>query len=217
MTDLAGLTDRVEQILADTANAIWDTTWISEGLRQALHEYSAARPLKTIGTLAVGSDTHELDISSISLLEVNEVHVPYTASDPEEPPNGRAFEHWQDAQILYFPGYELQSGDTARIFYTQLHTIEDLDSATATTVRADHETLLVNGAAGHVAASRAIDLTEQVTIDRLTSQQVRAWGLSKLQEFRTGLRGIARAEGLKASGFVESPALDRWDSSGGWS
>ena len=66
MSSSAQLIDRIEQVLADTANAIWSTAWIEEGLRQALSEYSTVRPRQQVTTLAVASAARELDISSMT-------------------------------------------------------------------------------------------------------------------------------------------------------
>jgi hypothetical protein len=51
-----------------------------------------------------------------------------------------------------------------------------------------------------------------VTLDRLTSQQVRAWGLAKLQEFRAGLKKIAQQMASEQVSHVEMDYFDRWDS-----
>lgn len=48
---LSILRDRVEQVLADSGNAIWSTSDIDEAIRNALHEYSKTRPLQSVGTL----------------------------------------------------------------------------------------------------------------------------------------------------------------------
>jgi hypothetical protein len=39
---LAGVIDRVESLLMDSSNVVWDTATITEGIRTALGEYSAA-------------------------------------------------------------------------------------------------------------------------------------------------------------------------------
>src|SRR5512136_1471118 len=103
-TTLTALRDRVEQILADSGNAIWATGDIDEAIRQALHEYSKIRPLSAVTTVNVTTATHELSITTITgLIGVSRVWCPYTAASPEDPPNWVAFEHWVDAAILYFP------------------------------------------------------------------------------------------------------------------
>ena len=216
---LTTLRDRVELILADSGNAIWSTDDIDEAIRQALHEYSKTRPLRAVSTLSLGADSREIDVSSLSgLLGVSGAWIPYTSTDPEYPANVVPFEFWPDQGKIYVVGaYEPQNGDTARIFYTKLQTLNGLDSATSTTFPGDDETLIASGAAGYAATSRAVDLAERVTLDRLTAQQVRAWGLAKLQEFRSGLKAVAKRMALESPGNVELSALDRWErDAGGW-
>jgi hypothetical protein len=216
---LATLRDRVELMLADTGNAIWSTGDIDEGIRQALHEYSKTRPLRAVSTVNIGSTGREIDVSSLTgLLDVVEIWVDYTASDPEFPANRRSYAYWPDEQTVYVTDdYEPSSGDVMRVFYTKLQTLNGLDSETTTSVLLDDETLIATGAAGYAATSRAVDLAEQVTLDRLTAQQVRAWGLAKLQEFRSGLKAVARRMALEGKGDVEVGNLDRWERDSSWS
>lgn len=208
--------ERVEQMLADTSNAIWDRTWLEEAMRQALLEYSQINPLQAITTVTLSSDTYELDVSSISgLVDVREVWCPYTASDPEHPPNVVAFRFWPDSDIVFSVGPQFSNGDVARIFYEKLRTLRDLDGETSTTVDPRDEILIALGTAGHAATSRAVDLTEKVSINQFTAQQVRAWGLSKLQEYRAGLNAVSRRLALREPSRVTLPRLDRWDRDGG--
>jgi len=217
---LATLRDRVETMLADTGNAIWSTDDVDEAIRQALHEYSKTRPLRAVSTLTLSATGREIDTSSLTgLLDVWEIWSPYTAAAPEFPPNRRAFMQWADLGLLYVTdAYEPASGDVVRVFYTKLQTLNGLDSATATSVPLEDETLVAAGAAGCAATGRAIDLAEQVTLDRLTAQQVRAWGMAKLQEFRAGLKTVARRMAVEGQSDVELPPLDRFERDGsGWS
>jgi hypothetical protein len=216
---LTTLRDRVETILADSGNAIWSTGDLDEAIRQAVAEYSKTRPLRSVGTVVLSAGGREIDISSLSgLLGVSQVWCDYDSTDPAYPPNRRPFAYWADSQKLYVTGdYEPQSGDTMRIFYHSAQTLSGLDSASSTTFPADDESLIAIGAAGFAATSRAVDLAEKVTLDRLTAQQVRAWGLSKLQEFRSGLRMVAKRMALETKSDVALPPVDRWDrDSDGW-
>ena len=210
---LTTLRDRVEQILKDTANSIWSTGDVDEGIRQALHEYSKVRALRAVGTITLTVDGREISLSTLTgLLGVQRIWCDYTATDPEWPANERPFEHWPDQVKIYVLGeYEPQSGDVVRVFYTKLQTLSGLDSAEATSFLDDDETLLATGAAGFAATSRAVDLAEQVTLDRLTSQQVRAWGMAKVQEFRAGLRVVARRQAYEGRSDVSLGPKDRHD------
>jgi hypothetical protein len=216
---LTTLRDRVEQILQDETNAIWDTDVLDEAIRQALHEYSKTRSLESVGTITLSADGREIDVSSLSgLLGVSQVWCNYTSSDPEYPPNLRSFQHWPDSTTIYVDDdYEPQSGDVVRVFYTKLHTLNGLDSATSTTFPDDDETLIAVGASGYAATSRAVDLTEQVTLGIMTPQQIRAWGLSQLQNFRSGLKTIAGRLALRGQAHAELPKLDRYERGSDWS
>jgi len=215
-TTLALLRDRVEQILADSGNAIWSTDDVDEAIRRALHEYSKVRPYQKIGTLTLTSDGRELDASTLTgILGVARLWCDYTTSDPEYPPNERSFEYWPDSTTIYVTGdYEPQNGDVARVFYWVQQTLNGLDSETVTTFPVDDESIIAGGAAGYAATSRAVDLAEQVTLDRLTAQQIRAWGLAQLQRFRAELKGVASAEALRTDARSEVDKLDTWE--GDW-
>jgi len=208
---LTTLRDRVETILADTGNAIWSEDDLDECIRQALHEYSRARPQSKITTLSVTSATRELDTSSITgLMEVVEVWCDYDATDPDYPPNIRPFRYWRDANLLYITGdYEPQTGDTARIFYVALHTLDGLDSETSTSLPTEHESTLVIGAAGLAAYSPTIDQAEEEVIDKATAAYVKEWGRQKLDLFRQKLREAAYDRQDVA--HVDLPDLDRFD------
>lgn len=212
-TDLASLRDRVEQILVDSTNVIWTTDAVDEGIRRALHEYSKTRPYQQIGTVTLAADGREIDVSALTgILGVSRVWCDYTAADPEYPPNRRPFEYWPDSTTIYVTGdYEPQNTDVCRIWYYAMQTINGLDAATATTVPLDDESLIAEGAAGFAATSRAVDLAEQVTLDRLTAQQIRAWGLATLQRFRAGLKKVAQQEAGRTDARAEIGALDGWD------
>jgi hypothetical protein len=208
----------MKQGLGDVAEEIFTVDVLDEAVRQALAEYNKVNPRQVIGTVTLASSGRELSISSLSgLVAISRVWLPYTAASPEHPPNWRHFEHWYEEQKLYFPDdAEPQSGDVARVFYLARQSLNGLDGATSTTFPPDDETMILTGCVGYAATGRAVDLIEQVTRDRLTAQQLRAWGLGKLQEFRSGLKTVQRQDALRSSPFVPAARLDRWDR-GGWS
>lgn len=215
-TTLALLRDRVEAILLDATNQIWATGDIDEAIRRALHEYSKTRPLRAIGSLTLVADGRELSVSTLTgILDVREIWCDYTASDPEYPPNTRHFEYWPDSKIIYVTDdYEPQSGDVCCVFYSRMQTLDGLDAATATTFPDDDESLIAEGASGYAATSRAVDTMELVTLDRLTAQMIRAWGMAQLQHFRAGLKRVAAAEALRTSALVEVEDMDSWEAAG---
>jgi len=207
--NLATYETRIQNLLADTSAAIWSTGWIDDALRQALMEYSAALPIEQAGTVTLAGDGREIDVSTLTgLANVHAVWLPYTASDPEDPPNARHFRFWPNLNKVYIVGGpEPDTGDVARVFYTKAHTIDDLDSATETSVSANDEHLLVRGAAGLCATTRALDLAEQVTLDRNTPTMVQNWGEAMYRNFQQALRRIAVSR--QGQALVPLPPLDR--------
>jgi hypothetical protein len=220
MSALAGLEDRVELMLQDTANAIWDTDTIDEAIKQALDEYSRVNPLHLETVITLPGDGREIALSGITgLLDVLDVWWPYDSDAEEEtwPPNRvRGWRlWWDDAQPLLFleikEGSQPQTDEEVRIWYTKRQTIQDLDSADSTTLRGDHESLIVLGAAGHAAMSRTVDLVEVSGTDLYQVSILGTWGQRKLREFQAALRQLERHHARRGRSWGVGWALDKWD------
>lgn len=191
---LSSLKTRLLQALMDSSGAIWSANDQEEAIRRALHEYSLVCPRRTVSSLALSgklsANGREIDIASLAaLVTVTNVWAPYTATDDK--PNVRRFEHWFDQQKVYIAdGSALANTDTARIFYTTPHTLNGLDSAGSTTFRYGDDSILLLGAIGYAAQARALDLTEQITLDRQTVEHLRALAAESLTAFRQHLQRI---------------------------
>jgi hypothetical protein len=123
--------------------------------------------------------------------------------------------YWDDARPVLVldikAGDQPQTDDELRIWYSARNTVQDLDSASITTVRGDHESLLVLGAAGHAAMARAIDLTETTGIDLYAVGLVATWGRARLREFNAELLKIQRASSRRGPAWGAGWQLDKWD------
>jgi len=214
-TTLATLTDRVEEILADTGNAIWSSDNIEEAIRQALHEYSQVRPQEKETSLTLAADGREVSTGTITdLIDVTEIWINYDSTDPQYPAPIRPFRFWKDIGTIYVMGqYEPQNADVVRVFYTALHTLDDLDSATATTIPDEDDTTLAHGAAGFAAITRSVDLAEMISVDREAVKRMDTWGQQRLSDFRLHLQTIARKRQAPTA-HVPTGSLDRYD--GDW-
>lgn len=210
-TTLATLRDRVELILADNTNLIFSTDDVDEGIRRALHDYSQVNPQHKIDTITLTADGREISTATLTgIADVEDVWCPYDSSDPEYPPYRRPWRFWRDSGLLYVMGsYEPQSADVVRVFYTALQKLKDLDSATATTLPAEHDSIVALGAAGYAAQSRALDVAEQISVDRDTTKNLREWAELQLRRFGDALHQVAIA--TQGPGHVGLPALDRWE------
>jgi|SRR3990167_10682006 len=222
MSTLAELRDRVEQILSDITNAIYTTALIDECIRQCLHEYNNVSHQETEAVITLPGDGREVALNSLTgLLSVTDVWWPYdSTADEVWPPNRvRGWQlYWDNAQPLLifteYTGDQPQADDEVRVWYSLLHTIQDLDSASTTTIPGNHESEVCNGAAAKAGLSRILDLSETAGTDGYMMTLVDTW-VDRLQNnwmsFLEGLRAQSSRTGLPwpRRGWK----LDEWDSS----
>ncbi len=217
MTALAGIRDILELVLADAGNAIYSTAELDAALRSALHEYSQSWPNHNVATVELEKDGREIEMGITGLLAVVNVWWPYDDTADVWPPN--RVRAWRQMDLageptLYFDsinGAEPLEDEVVRVWYTALHTIDDLDSADTTTVRPDHENVIIQGAAGKAAMTRAVELAETADIDIYIVESLRAWARLKLREFFVALQQL-RAESVRQGlPYTDGWAVDKWD------
>lgn len=217
MSTLAQLRTRVSLWLKDSSNIAWSAGEIDDAIRQALDEYSQVFPLHMETAITLPSDGREIALDGLPGLEgisaVLEVWWPYSTTEAYWPPNQVAGWRtwWDDSRMVLFLNTagagEPQAGDEVRIWYARQHTIQDLDSADATSLPPGGEGLIVEGAAGFAALSGGINRSEVLDLE-----QVRKWGEIRLQAFRAELERIRRREARsQGQPFGAGWKLDRWD------
>lgn len=222
---LAQLEARVAQLLFDTGNVIFTTGLIDESLRLALHEYSGAQPLATETVITLPADGREIALSSLTgLLQVTEVWWPYDSSATIEtwPPNRvQGFRLWWDdgSPVLFLTTVdesEPDQDDEVRVWYTKVHTIQNLDSADSTTLPGPHESTIVLGAAGYACASQAANLTNTAVTMTVPSPKYAEIGGVYLTQFRAQLKSLRSGPGgIRGSPWGRGWAMDKWDEQGG--
>lgn len=185
--NLAAMRDNVERDLDDAGNAIWSTDEIDRAISRALVEYSKVSPLRAVTTINVTSETREFDLSGVSgLLRVAMVWWPYTAAEPEHPPRWVKFRAWEDTLYLLTED-EPQPSDLIRLYYLKKQAVEGLEGATATTVPADDEEVIILGATAYAALEKARKAIGTVGVSEETPEHWRKWGNERLLEFKAGL------------------------------
>lgn len=220
MTALAAIRNRVEEMLMDTGNAIWTEDVIDEGLRLALDQYNLVKPLHMETVITLPGDGREIALNAVTgLLNVLDVWWPYDsdAADETWPPNRvRGWRLWWDDNwpVLFLEiteGAQPQLDDELRLWYAKQQTIENLDAADSTTLRDDHESIIVLGGAGHAAMSRTVDLIETAGTDLYQVGLLGTWGQRKLREFQSELQKIQRHEARRGPSWLSGWSLDKWD------
>lgn len=218
MANLATYRTRLTNSLNDTTTK-YSTDVLDEALRKVLNEYSRAFPNlgSQVITLTSAGRTQSLAACS-NLISVLRLLHPYNAAAADPYANQREdfLLTWPaGVPSVYFSGLPIPlSGEKLFVEFAGKQTIDDLDSATATTVRADHEDLLVVGASGQAAMIRASGLNEAWGVKSGEMSQLMVWGSDQYARFVQFLAEI-RTE-LSVDIFPDRYwELDRWDKNNG--
>jgi len=215
VTTRSDLHERMKTILQDSQGITWNESELDEGLRIALNMYNSVSPHSKQATLVMENPGREISLDSIpGLVGVTEVWWPYDPETPESPwpPNKVAgYRLWWDGckPVLFlssFKGRLPHTGETVRVWYACLHTIEGLDGNLTTTVPEADTSLIVLGAAGFAASSACLDRGETLQPE-LLENTAQAW----LEEFHNGLDILRlRPDHNTSQPWGEGWQMDRW-------
>ena len=214
MANLAAYRTRIINSLNDTTTKYANDV-LDEALRKILSEYTRAFPNILTQEITVSTAGRSQSLAACdTLINIVQLVHPYNASlaDPFAYEREDYTIVWQNGTpIAYLTGRDIpQAGEIIFVKYAGKHTIEDLDSAAATTVRDDHEDLLVVGAAGQAAMMRASGLNEAWGVKSGEMGQLMTWGSNQYNRFTAFLAEIRTEQTLNI--FPETYwKLDEWD------
>ena len=213
MSNLAAYRTRIQNSLDDSSSKYSDDI-IDEALRKILNEYTRANPniLTHTHTVTTAGRIQSLTVSN--LIVITQLVHPYdsTLTDPFTYEREDFTLSYMDGNpALYFSGQDIpEVGEKIYIKYAAKQTIDDLDSATATTVRDDHEDILVVGASGQAAMMRASGLNEQWGGRPGEMNSLMSWGSKQYYRFLEFLEEIKQENILPIFPDTFWP-VDDWD------
>lgn len=181
MSTLTELRDTIEADLKDSGNVLWSTAELDHHIRHALRAYSAVDPQRQAAVVACSADEREYALSDISgvLIDVTDVWFPWDAAAPEHPPRRPPWSLVNGA--LYLESARApEAGEHLRLFYTAPHTLSGLDSATATTLDAAGEQVVVLFAEAYAAWQYGASTINTVTVSSWTPRHLREWASERL-------------------------------------
>lgn len=199
MTTLPEILTRVSTLLMDSAHLIWPDATLSESVRQALEEYNLTAPLIVENSILLEDCGPEVSLASLpGLREILDLFYPWQpglATDKQPPNQVKGWHTWFSSAepiVTVRSSARLINGQYLRIIYLASHTIEGLDGASATTIPQETIGLLVRGAAGFAALSRAVDKIEIRSYGsrRTEPDMLARWGSAQAAEFRAGLAAL---------------------------
>ncbi len=194
MSTLAIYRMRVLNTLKST-NEKFEDDIIDEAIRRVLDEYSQSFPdISEISFALVASGRTQLLESCSGLLAVLQLILPYNAAFLDPAINTREdfyiFFHHGDPYV-YLTGQPIPlTGETLFVRFARRHSLFGLDEAELTSIRNDHESMLIVGAAGAAATSRAAGTIEQWGGKAGDPNQLMLWGQSQYEKFREFLFSI---------------------------
>lgn len=214
MSTLAAYRTRIINSLVSSATKYNDDI-LDEALRKILNEYTRAFPLAVEQsiTISAAGRTQSLAVCTNLMSIISLVH-PYnsTLANPYIYKREDFVLNWDAAgPNLFFTGLPIPlAGQKILITFAARQTIKNLDSATVTTVRDDHEDLLVVGASAQAAMMRASGLNEQWGTRPTDFSQLMLWGKDQYTRFTDFLLEIRTEQPLDI--FPDNYwRLDKWD------
>lgn len=214
MSTLAAYRTRITNSLNDTTTK-YSNDVLDEALRKVLTEYTRAFPNISTQVITLTAAGRSQNLSACSnLIGIIQLVHPYNDSldDPYTHEREDFTLTWQNgAPTVFFTGQDIPlNGENMLVKYAGKQTIKDLDTAEATTVRDDHEDLLVVGAAGQAAMMRASGLNEAWGVKSGEMSQLMTWGNNQYNHFQSFLAEIRTEQSINI--FPETYwNLDQWD------
>ncbi len=168
----------------DSGNYRWTDNELDRHISRAVKDFSEYLSNEQTATKATTSGSRELDISNLSD-RVMMVAVEYPVD--QFPKRYQRFSLWGDTLTVL--SEEIPDGSNAYVYYGKLHTLD----AGGSTVPAQHEDLVANGAAGYAAIEWAIFAVNWVNVGGdITPREFLGWGRERLNSFRQELRRLGR-------------------------
>ena len=186
MTILADYRTRILLLLGDPSAGRFSNNQVDEALRLALLEYSTTYPQLLSTTFTVTTAGKNQALTGVTDIKAV-IRAQYPYEDENSPYNPAIyFNYMAGVPVLYFAGATVspQVGEKFKLFYSANHTIDDLDSAAATTVPPDHDSILVEGGAGFASQIRAAQLSDSFAS---SNDQLYAQAKYYLANFRNAL------------------------------
>lgn len=169
----------------DSSAYRWTDAVLDRHIGRAVIEYSLAVPLEQKTTIAATPGSRDISVASLTnLVSLDSVEYP----TGQYPPSRVAFSLWNNIATLDLIGAP-SAADNVNFYWTKLHTLDGSSS----TIAAQHDELISEGAAGYAALD-----WESYSTNRVNVGGGDAWGRYKafaderLRQFRADLTLLGR-------------------------
>ena len=186
--NLTEMRARTREDLQDTDPATyhWTNHQVDEAIQRCVEEYSMAAPIEQLSDIPTTADQAELDITPLTdMLSIESIEFPID----QRPPRMQRFTFWADRAFMEDEG----DGEDARVKWLRSHDL----TAVSTTIPGKHQEIIILGATGYLAMSRAAYTVDRASIaGRYGTLSYRVWGIERLERYDRKLKEISRRRRL---------------------
>ena len=211
MADLTTLETRLRTLLDDPAGQRYSSTVVTAAFSHALTELNLRQPrlIESEFTVAIPGRDQPLAGLNKCFYLLHLVRLDESSSQMLEPETCFTYQLVNGIPVLHFRTEHIpQTGEQYKVCYASAHTLAGLEGASLTTLPAELENALVEGAAGQACALRAGSLLEAYG-----SRGEECAALLTLADYWHSifLRSLAGARVIQEFGFPPGFILDQWD------
>lgn len=207
MSTLSQLISQVQSLLGDN-ESIFPASTCTAAIRQALAEFNRQAPQSLVTTLSAVTNQHTYNLTAVDphakkILDVLQAESD-TAFDLATPLTYT--DYIENEHILFRLQDPLPSTETILVRYTANHTIQDLDGATASTLPAHFDQVIVDGSAYWAIHIRLIARIEQVNMSTDLTEKYAA----AMQAFKTAF-DLGLSEATRRNSPFGEPDPRAWN------
>ena len=204
---LTTLITKVQNILGDANGTYFTSAIVTAGVRQALDEFNLAVPVYAAVTITGVNDQYEYELSDEDSLATDILDVLEQGDNQNELDISLNYDkYWEDERLFFRLRQPETTSNTIIVRYTKDHTINGLDSAVESTIQAQHDQVIVDGAAFYAITIRATARVETINLSQDQSDNYREIAGQYQTAFKAGI-----AQAQRRSTPVSEPDTRAWN------
>lgn len=210
---LTTLISRVQAGLGDDGT-IFTTALCTAAIREALRQFNIAAPVHAAELVTGVNDQYEYEVTDIDSRALRVLDVLRQGENADELDISLTYDDYNEDERIWFRlRQSVTTSDMLIVRYAINQTINGLDSATESTIPAEQDQIIVDGARAEAIMIRAVSRVETINLSKDQTDNYREIAGHFKAAFNAGLKTIAQEK--KAP--VGEPDTRAWnDSYHGW-
>lgn len=190
---LTTLIGKVQNILGDSTATYFTTAICTAAIRQALTEINIRAPIHAAVIITPVNNQYEYELTDEDSNAIEILDILQQGKNEDELDISLTYDSYSEDERLFFRlRSPLTTSDRIIARYTLNHTINGLDSQVESTLRAEQDQIIVDGAAYYALLIRAASRVESVNLSKDQSDNYREIAGTFRRAFDAGLNSIAK-------------------------